>query len=482
MPLRSQQKLQEFSRSLRFAILALAMTPPDRTQTVDPREHVLAARQLDALGPYRLIEIIGEGGMGAVYRAEQTQPVRREVAIKVIRVDLGSVGRLARFEAERQILATLSHPNIAKVFDAGETAEGFPYLVMEYIEGAPIDDYCDRERLDIARRIRLVIDACDALTHAHQHGVIHRDVKPGNLLVDVGSGRPITKLIDFGIARLVERSDAALTETGRSVGTPQYMSPEQSRADPDIDIRTDVYALGMTLYRLLAGQLPHEHRTVSGERSNSAEALLRPSRCIAGSDEAELIAASFGLSRRELVQTLARDLDWIVLRATDPDRNRRYASVAALADDLRRYLRGFPVEAAPPSALDVTRKFVARHRVESIAALLLVVAVAAAFGFVLNAWQREREARALADARLRQHETFNAFVAEVIARNARKYGDAPVSTPDAIATAEQLLEERDDDPAMRFALRALLASVRESHRRGLDARAAAPPATSEDAH
>lgn len=419
----------------------------ETTVTFDGREQQAAARALEQIGPYRLLGLIGEGGMGVVYLAEQTAPVRRRVAIKVTRVELGAVGRLARFESERQMLATLRHPNIAQVLDAGETAEGFPYLVMEYVPGEALDGYADQQRLDLRARIALLIQACAAIAHAHQMGILHRDIKPANLLVEGRDGEHHLKLIDFGIARLIERQ-GMLTETGQVPGTPLFMSPEQRQGAADIDMRSDVYSLGVTATLLLAGSLP--------ERKLEAGELLRPSDLLPRGNLDALASA-----RQSAVSTLRRalggDLGAILAKALHPERTARYHHVSDFADDLDRYRHGLPVLARPPTAGYLLARFVSRRRTEStlIAALLLLCVASGVLLF--QAWREEKRAHAEAEAQLRLHQSLNAFVVDHLISLKDTYGDRPVQVRELIEHARRQADERfADDPASRFTVEMLL--------------------------
>ena len=357
------------------------------------------------IGPYRIERKLGEGGMGLVYEATQEEPVRRRVALKLIKAGLGSLEVARRFEVERQALARMEHGSIAKVFDAGTTPDGRPFFAMELVAGASIVDYCDRERLPVARRVELFVEACRAVNHAHQKGVIHRDLKPSNVLVATAEGRPVPKVIDFGVARAVEdRADSGggtlLTRLGQIVGTPETMSPEQASLDADIDTRTDVYSLGVLLYELVCGLPPFERR--SGATGSLIELLRRiredepqaPSvRFARAGDAAHRIAAERATEPARLARELRGELDWIVARAMAKERERRYGSAADLADDLERHLAGRPVAAGPPSRLYRFRKLLARHRLEAAAVGALVLALVA-FGTAM-AVQARRLARSL---------------------------------------------------------------------------------------
>jgi len=337
-------------------------------------------------GRYTLVEVLGEGGMGTVYRADQTEPVKRPVALKLIKVGMDSRAVLARFDAERQALALMDHPNIARVYDGGTTAAGQPFFVMELVSGAPITDYCDRKRLSVRTRLELFVSVCQAVQHAHQKGIIHRDLKPSNVLVTEVDGRPTPKVIDFGVAKAMEvkLTDQSFADSGAIVGTPAYMSPEQ--ADPssmDIDTRTDVYALGVILYELLAGSPPIDPKQF--QRGAFLEMLRivrevdppKPSTKVRTSEALPSIAASRDVDPEQLKRALRGDLDWIVMKALEKDRTRRYETANGFAADVLRHLAYEPVQAAPPNRGYRLRKFVRKHRRAVIAASLIVGALLA---------------------------------------------------------------------------------------------------------
>ena len=338
----------------------------------------------ETIGPYKLVSILGKGGMGIVYLAEQTEPIQRRVALKLIKVGMDTSEVLARFQTERQALAMMNHPNIARVFDAGSTDEGRPYFVMEYVSGIPLTEYCDHHRLDTADRLRLIMRVCDGIQHAHQKGIIHRDLKPSNVLVTIEDGKPIPKIIDFGVAKSVNQplSEKTLfTEQGQIIGTPEYMSPEQAEMTAlDIDTRTDIYSIGVLLYELLVGSLPLDSRTLRAAGYLAVQRLIveseppKPSTRLRDlGDSSTTISEKRSTSTRGLMRDLRGDLDWITMKAMEKQRARRYASASELAADLERHLHHEPVMAGPPSLAYRTRKFIRKHRVSLAAGLTLLI-------------------------------------------------------------------------------------------------------------
>ncbi|MCP3981080.1 MAG: serine/threonine protein kinase [bacterium] len=367
----------------------------DRTIPGDSPSEGRSDPERGGFGNYRLLRKIGEGGMGEVHEAEQQWPVKRKVAVKLIKMGMDTKRVIARFESERQTLALMNHANIARVFDAGATDEGRPYFVMEFVDGAPIDEYCKRAGLSTNEKLELLIEACSGIQHAHQKGIIHRDLKPSNILVIEQDGVPLPKIIDFGIAKATREQDdgrTAFTESGQLIGTPAYMSPEQAEGGLDIDTRSDVYALGVLLYELLVGEVPFDVSDMGVDemrRTIRESEPTRPSTRVQGMNAEPTVpdASTVRVPREIVARRLRGDLDWITLKALEKDRVRRYASVGQLSDDIKRHLTNEPVMARPPSATYRVAKFVRRHKTgvaAGIAVALALVAgtVAASLGLV----------------------------------------------------------------------------------------------------
>jgi WD40 repeat protein/serine/threonine protein kinase len=370
--------------------------------------HPLAEDAGTTIGPYKLLEQIGEGGMGTVYVAEQKQPVRRTVALKVIKPGMDTREVIARFEAERQALAMMNHPSIAKVLDAGATAAGRPYFVMELVKGTPITDFCDQHKLETRERLQLFVTLCQAVQHAHQKGLIHRDLKPSNVLIELHDVTPVPKIIDFGVAKAIgQQLTEATLHTGFSqmVGTPLYMSPEQAgQSSLDVDTRSDIYSLGVLLYELLTGTTPFDKETFSEVGYDEMRRIIReeeptkPSAKLSTAGGLPALAANRGTEPAKLTRLVRGELDWIVMRCLEKDRNRRYETASALAADVQRYLHDEPVLACPPSAWYRFHKFARRNRravatvtAMTLAVVLAVVGLATSTFLIGRALDREKE-------------------------------------------------------------------------------------------
>ena len=355
------------------------------------------------IGPYTAVETLGEGGMAIVYKAEQRHPVRRTVAIKLIKLGMDTRQFVARFEAERQALALMDHPNVARVYDAGAIESGRPYFVMEYVPGRPINEYCDERGLGVRHRLEVFLDVCDAVEHAHRKGVLHRDIKNSNVLVTERDGQPVPKVIDFGVAKALQQplTDRTLqTELGQLIGTPEYMSPEQAErgALGDIDTRSDVYSLGVLLYELIAGVQPISSDVLRSGGYEQVQRIIRetqpprPSARLSTLDSAD--AGRIARRRRTALPTLIRDLrselEWIPLKAMRKDREQRYRSAAELADDIRNYLDGRALIAGPETARYKLRKLLRRHKAGVIASAAMILLLVA--GIITTTWQAIRAA------------------------------------------------------------------------------------------
>lgn len=381
--------LQEV-RSLLAAAQSVTAVLPARVS--DLRAQVEAPGT--TIGRYRIVEPLGEGGFGVVYRAEQSHPVRRQVAVKIIKLGMDTRQVIARFEAERQALAIMDHPNIARVIDGGATETGRPYFVMELVEGERITDYCDRNRLSVRQRMELLVPVCQAVQHAHQKGIIHRDIKPSNVLIALVDGRPTPKVIDFGVSKAIDQrltEMTVFTQEAQLIGTPAYMSPEQAGGELDIDTRTDVYALGVLMYELLTGVTPLDTRSLRGGAFDEMRRLIRevepprPSTRLSTIDELPSVAASRAAEPATLSRAVRGELDWIVMKCLEKDRARRYETANGLAADIQRYLNDEPVVAGPPSRAYRVRKAFRRNKAAFATAAAFVIVLTAATAVSL--WQ-----------------------------------------------------------------------------------------------
>jgi len=369
-----------------------------------------AAGASGQIGPYKLLSILGEGGFGVVYLAERQRPVKRRVALKVIKPGMDTKQVIARFEAERQALALLEHPNIAHVFNAGTTDAGRPYFVMEYVKGVPIIEHCDRHKLTIEERLKLFLQICEAVQHAHQKGIIHRDIKPSNIQVCIEGEKAVPKVIDFGVVKAISQpltERTLVTEQGQFVGTPEYMSPEQAEmTGQDVDTRSDIYSLGVVLYELLTGFLPFASKILREGGVDHIRQVIReeepktPSTRLStlGDEESTMLAQRRRIESGALQRRLRGDLDWITLKAMEKDRTRRYQTAHALNEDIRRHLNNEPVLAGPPSKIYHLKKLLRKYRTQAIAAVtaaVLIACIAVIFVMYVQAVNRGKEAEAL---------------------------------------------------------------------------------------
>ncbi|MEQ1903021.1 MAG: serine/threonine-protein kinase [Pirellulaceae bacterium] len=424
-----------------------------------------------SFGPYKLLEKIGEGGMGTVYLAQQDEPVQRRVALKVIRTGMDTSQVIARFEHERQALALMDHPNITRVLDAGATANGLPYFAMELVHGIPITKYCDQEHLSVDERIDLLIPICQAVQHAHQKGIVHRDLKPSNVLVALYDGRPIPKVIDFGVAKataqpLTQRT--LFTDLGQMVGTLEYMAPEQAETNNlDIDTRADIYSLGVLLYELLTGSPPF---TAEELRSAGMAGMLRmvqevepakPSTKISSSEDLPRVAANRKLEPRKLANLVRGELDWISLKCLEKDRTRRYETANDLASDLQRYLSNEPVQACLPTVRYRLGKFLRRNRGPVFAATLLLLALIAGVVGTSIGLIRARQSHAATEQQRDRAERHHQRAMAAVDRLLTRVGGVGLEAvphmddtrrrilEDALEFYREILQDESDDPVVR---------------------------------
>jgi serine/threonine protein kinase len=412
----------------------------------------------DLIGRYKLLEIIGEGGFGLVYVAEQTEPVKRRVALKVIKLGMDTRQVVARFEAERQALALMDHPNIAKVLDAGSTENGRPYFVMEYVNGTKITEYCDRNKLSTRKRLDLFMSVCRAIEHAHQKGIIHRDIKPSNILVTISDGAPTPKVIDFGIAKATQGNlteKAVHTMADQFIGTPAYMSPEQAEAGGmDIDTRTDIYSLGVLLYELLTGETPLESKNLLSRGFDEMRRLIRewepqlPSIVLhkQKSDEQTTTAKRHGTEAPKLIKMVRGDLDWVVMKCLEKDRNRRYDSAALLNSDIERFLNNEPVSARPPSNFYRFQKLVRRNRLAFAAGSAIFASLVIAL--FITSWfvVKEKQERDMAEQASKNSDNARRIAEEALAQaeQARQQSDIDLKHTEAARQQSNLDRARAD--------------------------------------
>jgi serine/threonine protein kinase/Tfp pilus assembly protein PilF len=449
----------------------------DATTALDGSKPVQHGDQAgDTIGAYRLVSVLGEGGFGTVWLAERREPFVQRVALKVIKPGMDSRSVLGRFEQERQALAVMNHPNIARVLDGGMTPAGRPYFVMEYVKGQPITAFCDARRLSIRQRLELFVKVCEAIQHAHLKGIIHRDLKPSNILAfDAESQLPSVKVIDFGVAKAMQPATSAhtvFTETGQMIGTPEYMSPEQ--ADPtsaEIDTRSDIYSLGVLLYELLTGVTPFDARELRSRAYREVQRYIAetdppaPSTRLSTIGDADLrsrIVQARGQTAEGLMHSLRRELEWIPLMAMRKEPQNRYQSATDLARDVRNYLDGRALVAAPESTGYRIRKFVRRHRVGVATTAAVAAALIVGLGVSLWQWREAVAARALAESRAQEAEAVTRFVTDSLVRSdPMQGGDRELTVRQAMRQAMTQLEQRAlaDQPEVQARLQVAIADI-----------------------
>ncbi len=440
----------------------LALPPADDGQPPAVTDATAAG---ELIGPYRLLRPVGEGGMGQVFEAEQIEPIRRKVALKIVKQGMDTREFVARFESERQALALMDHPCIAKVFDAGASERGRPYFVMEFVDGVPITDYCDLHRLSLRQRLELFIQVCEGVQHAHQKAIIHRDLKPSNVLVTAIDGKPVPKIIDFGVAKAIDQSLTELTmqtNLGQLLGTPAYMSPEQADLDAKgIDTRTDVYALGVLLYEILVGERPFTKQDFADVGFHEVLRKIREDEPPRPSDRLTTMATSLGVAARDracepsaLRKRLRGDLDWITMRALEKDRSRRYETANDLALDIRRHLRDEPVTAGPPSKAYLLRKFIRRHRTGVAAGVVVAGAVLLGIAGTTVGLVRAVRAERVANLEAATAKQVSAFLVDIfeVADPDHTRGSTITAREILDAGAERVESELADQPATKARL------------------------------
>jgi serine/threonine protein kinase/tetratricopeptide (TPR) repeat protein len=468
----------------------LSAPPTAIEQAMDtswPQAHLASIPEAPGsrIGRYKLLQQIGEGGFGVVFMAEQEEPVRRVVALKVIKLGMDTKQVVARFEAERQALAVMDHPNVARVLDGGATETGRPYFVMELVKGAPITEYCDKEKLSIEKRLELFVQVCQAVQHAHQKGLIHRDIKPSNVLVSTQDGHPVAKVIDFGIAkatqaRLTEKT--LFTEFRQLMGTPEYMSPEQAEGSLDVDTRSDIYSLGVLLYELLTGATPFDSRELRSKAYDEIRRIIRevdpptPSARLSTMETLPSVAARRSTEPERLGSTVRGELDWIVMKCLEKDRVRRYESSSAVAADVMHYLAQEAVIAAPPSRVYRLRKFVRRNKrsmiaVASVVIALLVGIVGTSLGLLHARRQRalavaaqvqESAQRTRAEREAAKVDAINHFMSQALqSSDPNAGGRQNMLVSDAMMQAIRQLDggQFKDQPEIEAALRLTIAEI-----------------------
>jgi non-specific serine/threonine protein kinase/serine/threonine-protein kinase len=444
--------------------------PPDDlapTETAGPFDDGTPGR----IGDYRILQKLGEGGMGEVFEAEQEKPVRRKVALKLIKWGMDTKQVIARFESERQALAMMDHPSIARVYDGGATEQGRPYFAMEFVKGESITQYCDRHLLSTRERLKLFMQVCEGVQHAHQKGIIHRDLKPSNVLVTIQDDKPVPKIIDFGVAKATEQrltEKTVFTQMGVLIGTPEYMSPEQAEMTVlDIDTRTDVYSLGVMLYEMMTGVLPFDQKELRSSGFDEIRRKIReqePSRPSARISTLPDVAKKRKIDLPALRRELRGDLDWITLRAMEKDRTRRYGSPSELAADVERYLTDQPVLATPPSVAYKTKKFVKRHKVGVVAGAAVFLALIAGIAGTTIGLVRATKAEAEAKREAAAAEQVSDFLVELfnVSNPSEARGNTITAREILDKGAEKIETELADQPEVQVRLMNTMSMVYSS--------------------